>query len=87
MVDSYGFVVARAMVNGGDFDNVHHKMQHLLKAMICKANYNDSAEAMDIFSVKVEAGIMAQYIRMQERKDFIIPDLLIHNYDPDNNNK
>jgi len=55
MFDPYGFDVTRAMVNGGDFDKVHHEMQHLLKAMMRKANYNVSAKAMDIFRFKIEA--------------------------------
>jgi len=42
-------------------------------------------EAQNIFVGTVEDDIMRWYLRLQDKKDFIIPDILIYDYEADGN--
>ena len=85
IVDPYGDSVARAMLNGGDFIRSHDELKFMLNGLFHKAGFATTVEAQNLFNTSVEWRYLEPYLAQFDRKDAIIPDILIHNYPADAN--
>mmetsp|Transcript_12532 Transcript_12532/g.15430 ORF Transcript_12532/g.15430 Transcript_12532/m.15430 type:complete len:195 (+) Transcript_12532:85-669(+) len=83
VVDTFGDSVARVMLSGGDFIRSHGEIQTL--DVFIKAGYATTVKARNLFHGKIPNAMLKEYMRKYDKKDAMIPDILIHNYSTDAN--
>ena len=84
-VDPFGDVVARAEVNGGDWQRSHNELKILWNGIAQKSGFATTLEARNLCHGLVDTTYLRPYMAAHAAKDAIIPDILIHNYPSDAN--
>jgi len=84
-VDKYGDVVARTMLNGGDFGRVHDELKMMMNAIFRQAGFATTMKPPNLFHGKVPGDCIKAYLRLCRKKDKIRPDIIIHNHPKDAN--
>lgn len=80
MVDKYGDVVARCMLNGGDFIISHEELKMVSNERFRQADFATTVELPNIFHGKVPGDYILKYKNLYHKKDKIRPDILINNH-------
>ena len=85
VVDENGNSVANALLSGADFARGHDVMKLICRDMFKKAGLATAVEVKNMFHGLVPEEAMRRYVTDFERKDAVIPDIMIHNFPPDAN--
>jgi len=85
VVDENGNSVANALLSGADFARGHDVMKLISRDMFKKAGLATAVEAKNMFHGLVPEEAMRRYVTDFERKDAVIPDIMIHNFPPNPN--
>lgn len=85
VVDEYGDVVARCSIKGGDWIRGHDELKMMTNAVFKQAGFETTVEVPNIFHEKAPSDCIDRYLNLHQKKDAIIPDILVHNYPTDNN--
>ena len=85
VVDEYGDSVAASNLRGGDYIRAHNEIQTMINAIFRQAGFSTSIQPPNIFHGKVPNLCLKKYLKLQRKKDFIIPDILVHDHPKDGN--
>ena len=85
VVDVYGDVVARSCLRGGDFIRAHEELKMMTNAVFTQGGFTTTVEPPNIFHGKVPPDCIEKYVNLHQRRDAIIPDILIHDHPSDRN--
>ena len=84
-VDQYGDVVARMMLNDGDFVKAHDGLKLMMNAIFRQAGFSTTIEPPNLFHGKVPGDCIKAYLRLCRKQDKMRPDIIIHNHPKDAN--
>jgi len=73
------------MSRGGDFIRAHEELKMMTNAVFRQAGFATTVEPPNIFHGKIPPDCIEKYINLHQRRDAIIPDILVHNHPGDRN--